>query len=234
VDYLVIASGELTEIQLVQTSAILHDGDTVMVDYQSDSLNNASFEAFNGTLQFRLDLFGRFGIYGRANWLANNAPAAALTESLTDLVGGMDYTWKWVRAGAEYEDYDSNFSRYEAWRFFQSLNFRPDEDSTLSVNFNQSFYHYPNGGDQDQYSFLSRYSVQFPFSLAWYVEGGYSIQDVLGTEELLGSARTGLSWSRGKLSVRTGYGYNSQYTSSSQWTQELVKKHFYAYLKRTF
>jgi len=66
------------------------------------------------------------------------------------------------------------------------------------------------------------------------VEGGYSIQDVLGTEELLGSARTGLSWSRGKLSVRTGYEYNSQYTSSSQWTQELVKNHFYAYLKRTF
>jgi hypothetical protein len=102
------------------------------------------------------------------------------------------------------------------------------------VDFIQTFYRYADNRSQTQYQFLSRYSTQLLFSLAWYVEGGYAIQDVLGTEQLLGSARTGLSWSRGKLSLRTGYEFNQQTTATGQWTEERVKHRFYAYLKRTF
>jgi hypothetical protein len=234
VDYQLVPAGQLTEIQLVQTSALLHDGDAVTVTYQSDSLNNASFEALNANLQIRLDLFSHYGVYGRLNWLKNNAPAAVLTESLTDLVGGMDYTWRWLRAGAEYEDYDSSYSQYTARRFYQNLSFRPEVDATLSLSLNQTFYHYNDGRDQTQYQFLTRYQIQLLTTLSWYVEGGYLIENVMGSDETMASARSGISWTRGKLSLRTDYEFNSQDTANGLWTQELVKNRIYAYMKRTF
>jgi hypothetical protein len=242
-DYRIVQSGELTEVQLIfPASAVVApllqgpnlDSLNVTVTYQYHAPNNASFESLNSSLQIRLDLPGHLGLYGRMNWLANNAPTTVLTETLTDTIAGVDYSWRWLRTGAEYEDYDSNFSKYEAWRFFQDLTFHPDDVSTLSVDFLQTFYTYPNRGSQTQYQFLTRYNVQLLFSLAWYVEGGYSLQNVLGTDESLATAKTGLSWSRGKLSLRTGYEFNSQTTSSGQWTEDRVRNRFYAYMKRTF
>ena len=56
VDYQVIPSGELTEIRLIQGSLILHDGDNVRVNYQSESLYNASFDSLNGSAQIRLNV----------------------------------------------------------------------------------------------------------------------------------------------------------------------------------
>jgi hypothetical protein len=73
------------------------------------------------------------------------------------------------------------------------------------------------------------------------VEGGYVLNDMTGTEQSTGFARTGLSWSRGKLSVRAGYEYNYQ-TSTTQAAmpttastmQRNERNYFFAYLKRSF
>src|SRR5262249_3958629 len=151
VDYQVTPTGQLTEIRLMLGSAILHDGDVVLVDYRSASLYNAAFESLNGSGLVRLDLFSLVGIYGRANWLGNNAPPQAITQTLTDLVGGADFTWRGLRAGAEYEDYNSNFVRYEAWRLFQSFTWQTTEGGTLNLDLTQNFYHYPDTGPQHRY-----------------------------------------------------------------------------------
>jgi hypothetical protein len=240
-DYLVIASGELTEIRLIipPSSHVLtllgaSDNLAVSVTYQSDSLNNAAFEALNANAQIRLDLYNRVGLYGRVNWMDNNAPPEILVQSLTDLVAGVDYNWRWLRTGAEVEKYDSNFSEYEALRFFQNLTFRLDEKSTLGLNGSETFYRYSGNNTQDDYQFFTRYSLQLLASLAWYVEGGCSFQDVMGTDQVQGSARTGVNWTRGKMSFRAGYEYNAQSTSGGGWTQERVKNRLFAYLKRTF
>ena len=242
-DYLIVPSGQLTEIRLVTppsaTVAPLlqgpgHDFLNVTVSYQSTAPDNASFESLNATAQIRLDLFGKFGVYGRMNWMDNNAPPLVLTQTLTDLIAGADYNRRWLRAGAEYENYDSNFSQYQAWRFYQDFDFQPSAASSLSVDFSQNFYRYPNDRSQQQYQGLTRYNVRLLASLAWFVEGGASWQDTLGTEQLLGSARTGVTWTRGKLSLRTGYEFNGQNTSSGAWSEERVKQRVYLYLKRTF
>jgi hypothetical protein len=235
VDYQLVQVGDLTQILLVPTSTILHSGDVVKVTYESDSLYTASFDSLNATAQIRLDLFNKFGLYGRLNWLDNNAPPQVQTQTLTDWVGGVDYGWHWFRAGAEYEDYNSNFTAYQAWRLFQMFNCQPSDTSTFSVTLNQSSYTYPDSGSQNQYQFLSRYSIQFLSSLSWFVEGGYNIQDVLGTKQYLSSGRTGVTWTRGKLSVRAGYEYNGQSTTTpGQPNQEFDTSRLYVYLKRTF
>lgn len=234
VDYELVAVGELTELRLIPTSVILLNKDEISVTYESESLFNAEYEAFNGSAQVRLDLFNRLGLYGRLNWLEDTAPEQTLTQRLTDWVGGVDFNWRWLRTGAEYEDYDSNFTQYEAWRFFQNTTFPVSESSTLGFDFSQSFYRYPDGNDQDRYQFLTRLNTQLTRSVAWYVEGGYSIQNVAGADQDYGMARTGLTWTRGKLSMRTGYDYNYQSTRSGPSTEQRDRHHFFACLKRTF
>jgi hypothetical protein len=240
-DYEVIASGQLTEIRLIVPASshlqmLLGTSDnlTVAVSYDSNSAINAAYEALTSNFQIRLDLFGRFGVYGRMNWLDNNAPPSVLTQTLTDLVGGVDYHWRWLRTGAEYEDYDSNYSQYHALRFFQNLDFSLSRASSLSLNFDETFYHYAANGDQTMYQFITRYSVQLWSGLSCYLQGGASYQDVFGSDQLQGSAQTGFSWSYGKLSVRAGYEFNTESTTAGQFTEDLEKNRIFAYLKRTF
>jgi hypothetical protein len=241
-DYTIVQAGELTGIAAVPGSVNVNlHGSEVLVNYQSDSLYNASFETFNSGAQIRLDLFNQFGIYGRLNWVDNNAPPQALAETLTDLTGGMDYTWRWIHASAEYEDYNSNFSQYKAWRFLQSFNYQLSSASRCGLDFSQNFYRYSDNLNQDQYQFIARYNTQFDFPLAWFVEGGYDIYNMSATDQNSAFARTGLTWSRGKLNVRAGYEYNYQ-TSTTQattpttapTTQQNERNYFFVYLKRSF
>ena len=71
-------------------------------------------------------------------------------------------------------------------------------------------------------------------SLAWYAEAGAIYQDISGTEQWTGTARTGLTWTQGKLSLRAGYDFNDQHTGSGQFAQEFIRHHFYFYMRRTF
>jgi len=240
-DYAVSQVGQLTEIRLLlppsaHLQGLLGAGDNlaVLVSYQSSALNNASYEALTSNAEIRLDLFNRFGIYGRLNWLDNDAPPQVQVQTLTDLVGGLDFKWRWLRTGAEYEDYDSNFVQYDAWRFFQAFNFTLDRRSTLGLNLDETFYHYPASGEQNLYQFTTRYSLQLWSSLSCYIQGGFSLQELEGTEQVNGSAQTGLSWSYGKLSVRGGYEYTTQTTTTGPLSEALEKDRFFLYLKRSF
>ena len=233
VDYSVLQSGQLTEIQLIQGSLVLREGDEVFVTYQSLSYN-ASFESLNCTAQIRLDMFNCFGLYGRFNWVDNNAPPTAMAETLTDLVGGADFSWRWLRLGAEYENYDSSFTQYDAWRFYETFTWQPSSSSTLSLDVSESFYRYADDSKQTRYQAIARYNLQLNSTLAWYAEGGYSLQDIMGTEQNYGSARTGVSWSRGKLVFRTGYEFNAQTTVTGASREERNRNYFFLYLKRTF
>ena len=231
VDYRVIPHGELTEIQRVPTSVNLADGASILVSYQSESLFTTSFDTLNGSAQIRLDLFNLVGVYGRINVVDNNAPAAALAETLTDLVGGADVTWRWLRAGAEYEDFDSSFTQYRAARMFETLSFQLGSASHLGINFNQVFYHYPAGQEQTQLQFIGQFKTQISAWLSWNVEGGYYRQDVLGVQQDLAAARTGLVLTWGKLTFKAGYQYNYQLIEP---TEERDRNFFYVQLKRDF
>ena len=239
-DYQLVPSGELTEVQLVaspsfQTASLMTNGSlSVTITYQSESPGSSAYDTFSSSAQLRLDLWNQIGIYGRLNWQDNNAPPAVLTQTLTDLVGGVDYKRKWFRSGAEYESYDSNFTQYQALRFFQNFDFAYSDASSLGFDLNETFYHYPANGDQSEYQFTSRYNTRLPLSLIWSLEGGALLQETSGTEQIQGVARTSISWTRGKLSVRAGYEFNSQSTESGGFTEELIKHRFFTYLRRSF
>jgi len=102
------------------------------------------------------------------------------------------------------------------------------------LDFSQNFYRYANNFNQDRYQFVSRYNTLLTSSLAWHVEGGYALQNVAATDQDFAFARTELTWTRGKLSVRAGYEYNYQTTTTGSSTEERNRNHFYTYLKRSF
>ena len=239
-DYQLVPSGELAEVQIVpspsvSTLTLMTNGSlAVTITYQSQSLGSSAYDTIGYSTQLRLDLWHQVGIYGRLNWQDNNAPPTVLTQTLTDLVGGVDYRRKWFRTGAEYESYDSNFTQYQSLRFFQNFNFVYTDASSLGIDFNETFYHYPARADQSQYQFMSHYNTRLPLSLTWYVDGGGLLQEITGTEQIQGVARTGIGWSRGKLSLRVGYEFNSQSTESGGFTDERIKHRFFTYLRRSF
>ncbi|HVM46548.1 MAG TPA: hypothetical protein VMU04_00905 [Candidatus Acidoferrum sp.] len=231
VDYRLIPAGELTQIQRIPTSINLPDGSTVLVSYQSDSLYTSSYETLNTTAEIRLDIYNTVGVYGRLNYIDNNAPPQALAETLTDLVGGADVTWRWLRAGAEYESFDSNFTEYRATRFFETFSFQLGESSRLGLNFNQVFYKYPGGQDQTQYQCIALFNTQLSYWLSWNVEGGYYRQDALGVSQDLAAARTGLILTYGKLTLKAGYQYNYQKIDQAE---ERDRNFFYVQFRRDF
>jgi len=238
IDYEVIQSGQLTQILLLlgSSGSVLHDGDNVLVTYLSDSLYTASYETLNGSAQIRLDIVNIFGVYGRLNWIDNNAPQSAdtLVQTLLDLVGGADATWRWLRAGVEYEDFDSNFAKYKAWRLFQNFTFQVAEGAHLGIDFNQIFYKYPDSRDETQYQFISHLDTQLTSWLTWNVEGGLYYQDFFGTKQTLGAARTGLNLLWGKLRIKAGYQYNYQKTEQTMATEDRFRHFFFVHLRRTF
>jgi hypothetical protein len=231
VDYRLIPQGELTEIQRIPTSINLSDGATVLVSYQSESGYTSSFENVNATAEIRLDVYNTVGLYGRLNYVGNNAPPQALAETLTDLVGGADITWRWLRAGAEYEDFDSNFTQYTAARFFETFSWQIGEGSRLGLNFNQVFYRYPMGQNQTQFQFIGLFNTQLSYWLSWNVEAGYYRQDALGASQDLVAARTGLILTYGKLTFKTGYQYNYQ---DIQQAEIRDRNFFYVQFNRAF
>ena len=230
-DYRIIPHGEMTEIQRVPTSVNLSDGATILVSYQSDSLYTSSFETLNGSAQVRLDLFNLIGVYGRINAVDNNAPPQAMAETLTDLIGGADITWRWLHVGAEYEDFDSNFTRYTATRFFETFSFQLGEASHLGLNCNQIFYQYALNQEQTQFQVMGLFNTQVSSWLFWNVEGGYYYQDALGAQQNLAAARTGLNFNWGKLTFKAGYQYNYRVI---QQAEKRDSNFFYFQLKRDF
>ena len=229
-DYRIISHGEMTEIQRIPTSIALLDGSTILVSYSSDSSYTSSFDSINGSVSVRIDFFSLVGVYGRYNAMDNNAPPEALAQTLSDWVGGVDVTWRWLRAGVEYEDYDSNFSQYCGTRIFQSLSFQLSDRSNLSFNFNQVFYKYPYGPDQTQYQCIGVFNTQISSWLNGNLESGYYRQDAMGTSQDLAAARAGLIFTHGKLTLKLGYQYNYQMIQMGQ--QERNRNFGYVQLKR--
>jgi hypothetical protein len=231
VDYVVNQVGELTQIQRVPTSINLPNDSPILVSYQCQAPETSSFHVVNGNAQIRLDLFNLVGLYGRMNVVDNNAPPQALAETLTDWVGGVDVSWRWLRAGAEYEDFNSNFTEYHGTRLFETFNFPIGNNSNLGFNFNQIWYRYPNDQTQNQYQNLALFNTQVASWLLWNVEGGYYHIESLGSQQDLGAARTALNFLWGKLTARLGYQYNYMLT---QQTETRNRNFFYIYIKRSF
>ena len=109
-DYMVFQVGVQTQIQRVIGGEI-PDGSLVLVDYTAAAQDSGSFDTLANNANFRVDLWqGLFGFYGRWSRQNYRGGEALLLRWFDDKTGGMDASWRWFRAGAEYEVIEANIA----------------------------------------------------------------------------------------------------------------------------
>ena len=231
-DYSVSRNGLLTYISKIVGSRI-PDNTTLHVSYSATPSPSGSYDSVLGAVQVRLDFWnGLLGVYGRLNSVQNHGTPGLIVQDLTAWDFGADTTWRFLRAGAEYEIYDSSFSSYRTARLFESLMFKMDEASTLNLDFSQAWTTYLEADRKEQlYSFITRYHRRLTAHLGGDLEGGVSLRQGAGVDQTLATCRPGLEFAMGQFSFKVGYDFEYQKFLE---TQEQFKHLFFLRMKRTF
>jgi len=233
IDYLVFVEGALTRIQRQVNAGVPTMDDTVTVDYQAEPTPEGNYETLSEAFSVRVDFWNNlWGIYSRLNLFANNADDALRVQDLFSVAVGTDLTWHWLRAGAEFEYYDSTFSAYRSTHLFQGASFSLDGASSISADVNETWTKYLNSGREEQYySFITRYRNQLTPSLAFNIEGGVSRREGEGVEQTLATVRPAVDYTVGRTTLRAEYNYEYELYLSSE---ERSRHMFLVRLRRVF
>jgi hypothetical protein len=217
IDYSVSLLGGRTLIQRLPGSRI-PSGSVVLVDYHADPTAAGSYDALSEAFQIRFDLWRNlWGIYARMNLYANNAPSDLRVQSLTSYAFGSDVSWRWMRAGIEFEIYDSDQADYQSLRLFQALTFRPDPASSLALQFSEGWTEYIDAKrTEENYRFVMIYHRSLSRRLRLSLDGGIHIRRGRGVEQTLATVRPSLDYVIGVTTMRAGYDYEHQVFLNSE------------------
>ena len=199
-------NGQMTMIRRLAGSTL---PDNVYVSYNYNSGASGAYDTLNNTAGLRLDFFNNlWSIYARLNLNRNYGSSDLVVQDLNDLVLGTEVNWRFLRAGAEYENYDSSLSPYNAFRLFQNFTFRPEEYSTAGLNFSESYMSYGAASREEQnYRAVFRYSRRLTGHLGASLELGANQRIGQGVDQTLAVIRPELRYSAGDFSVTVGYDF---------------------------
>ena len=207
IDYVVFRNGALTGIQRIVTSTI---DPVVLVDYRAAPSPAGSYEALTDQFGVRVNLFDNlWGIYGRAQWFVNNAPQDMRVQDVISYLAGTEVTWRWLRAGAEYEIYNATYSDYRVARLFQGLTFGLDDASSLSLEASQSWTDYTDADrTQQEYRFIARYHRALTSSFWLNVDGGVDyLTDTDLASRTLAVFRPSIRYVVGRTTINAEYDF---------------------------
>lgn len=231
-DYRVVQNGSLTFIERL-TGSRIGTNQVVLVDYDAQPSPSGSYSTISESFEVRLELWQNLvGIYGRVNLSLNDAAADLRVQSVNAYTIGSDLNYKWLRAGAEYVIYNSSISDYQSARLFQSLNFRPDEASTLGFEFSEVWLNYVTAHRQEEdFQFITRYHRALTHRLGLNADAGVSLRRGNGVDQILAAVRPSIKYVIGKTSIDAGYDYEYELFLNSE---ERQKHMFFFRLKRYF
>ena len=205
------------------------------MDYTAAAPPSDEFRTLYQSARGRLDLFNRLvALYGRLNFISNYGEPDYMTRILRevrDTVVGAELSWRWLRAGAEYEEYASNLSPYRAARLFQSFSFEPSEYSTLTLDFAQS-----RTDNLEPYftrrdvSSIGRYRARVASPLYFSLEGGIRRVRGAGVDQDTAAVRTMLDFALGQLTANATY----EFLDDTYLGQRHLKNNFILWIKRAF
>jgi hypothetical protein len=135
-DYTIMRVGERLEIRRVPSGRIA-DGETVLVDYVFLIGSNFTMDTLTQNVELRHDFAFGLSPYYRLRWqdqsLSPSRATGALPEDITAHTFGVEYQLRTLRLGAEYEDYQSTISPFEAVRLRASYSHRFKIGATAGV-----------------------------------------------------------------------------------------------------
>lgn len=139
VDYRLLSSGILTEIQRVA----LPDNTTVLVDYEFSSPRSLEYDTLSNGVNLRYDFQRLFALYyNYLNTQQKEISDRNISENPHTLYDtekslyGAEWKWRWFNLVGEYEDDNSELNPYTAWRIRGQFSISPTEYSQLSLNTN--------------------------------------------------------------------------------------------------
>jgi hypothetical protein len=231
IDYGVVVNGDRTLITRPAGSRI-GPNQVVLVDYRSEPGSAGSYESLSESFQIRFELYTNlWGIYGRLNLWRNNADEDLRVPNLTSYAFGTDLSWRWFRAGLEYEIYDSDLSEYRAARAFQTAVFNLDQASALSLDFTEAWIDYVDANRQEtDFRFISRYHQSLSSQLRVDIEGGVDLRQGDNVDQTLATVRPGIEYVIGKTTVKAGYDF--EYNLFDR--EERIRHLFFFRARRTF
>lgn len=215
IDYNVIQNGQFTVIQRPTGSRMPN---TVLISYNFIASPSGSYDTINNACGLRLDFFNNhWSVYTRFTVSRNSGAENLVVQDLNTYVFGTEGNWKALRAGGEYEIYDSSLAPYDALRFYQSITFAPEERSRLSFNFTETFLTYDQANRSDQnYTATIAYNRAFTRRLGFNLETGVSQRYGEGVDQTLAVFRPQLQYAVGKFSASVGYDLNYDEFLNSQ------------------
>ena len=152
-------------------------------------------------------------------------------QNSSDRVAGADLKWGWLRAGAEYEDFQSNFSPYRTQRLFEILTYEPGPDTSLSLDFSQTWMQFPGvARNRQNSSVIARYRTNLFHFLRYSLEGGVRREAGRDFDQQLTTLRSQLNFNYGKLTAELGY----EYEKESYFKERRLKHYLYFHATRRF
>ena len=230
-DYRITQVGALTQIQRL-TGGHIGDGALVVVDYSAGLQDSSSFDTVANNASFRVDLWrGLLGFYSRWSRQDYRGGEVLLLRRLDDKTVGVDAAWRWFRAGAEYEIFESNIAPYERRRLFQAAQFRPVAGTDVSLNADQNWTDFnQNHLHQASYGFITRCQQRLTSHLSTTVEGGVRLERGESFDGDFATCRAGLDWAAGKLTVKLEYEFNDE----SHLTDSQDRNYVFLRVRRDF
>lgn len=232
IDYEVFPVGVRTEIRRIIGGAI-PQGSTVRVDYQAQPTPEAGYETHTETAGIRVELWNNvWGVYSRFAHTGNNAPSELNTFESTSYTFGTDLNWLWLRAGTEYERYNSTDTDYWSGRLYQSGSFVLDSASSLNIGFSESYTQYLDDDRQEQnYRFTSTYHRALSSGFNGNVQAGVGLRRGTEVDQTLAVLRPELNYVFGRTTVQ--FVYNFEYNLYQQ-SEERIKHLFTLRVRREF
>lgn len=141
IDYRLIPSGNLTEIQRVG----LPDNTTVLVDYDYSFPRSLNYDTYSHVANLRYDFQRLFSLY--YNYIntrqkeISDRRTSDTTSALYDTeksLYGAELRWRWFNFVGEYEDDKSDLNPYTAVRVRGNFNISPTDYSLLGLSANHS------------------------------------------------------------------------------------------------
>lgn len=208
IDYQVFLRGTRTEIQRIPGGTIPAGG-TVLVDYDAEPTPAGGYETYTDAFGVRVDLWRNFwGLYGRVRASRNNAEATLRVQEVTSYIAGTDFNWQWFRTGAEYAQYESTDTDYWTARLFESFTFKPDDTSSLGLNFLESFSRHQDAHREEQdYQGTARYRRALARNLLVNVDAGLDYRRGTSVDQTRAIFRPELRYVFGQTSVHFTYDY---------------------------
>ena len=178
-DYQLAGHGPLTEIRRIASlTSRIPNGGTVHINYTATLQPSANYDTLANTLNIRLDFcHNHFGISGRWSSTEYTGAKELVLRTVDTKTVGVDTTWQWFHASAEYETSASNLSPYDSYRLSETAQWQPIATASLNLSLDQSWttYHDPQLHDV-LYGAVFRSQFRLPYNLSWFVESRLPIQ----------------------------------------------------------